>query len=123
MKDGPTILVVDDDAFIRRPLELILRAEGFRPLTAVDGNDCLARLECEKPDLIIMDIMMPGRNGFELCRTLKQDPGLADIPIILLSARGRTHDRDKGMALGAADFLTKPYSPTELIRRVRELLN
>jgi DNA-binding response OmpR family regulator len=123
MKQSPKILVVDDDAFIRKPLELILRAEGFDPSTAVDGDDCLTRLADDKPDLIILDIMMPGRDGFDLCRTLKRNPDLADIPIILLSARGRSRDREKGLALGAADFMTKPYSPSDLIRRVRELLN
>ena len=122
MNTSCKILVVDDDAFIRRPLEFILRAEGFEPTTAVDGNDCLDKLAAERPDLIIMDVMMPGRDGFDLCQVLKRDPALEPIPIILLSARGRERDREKGLALGAADFMTKPYSPSELIRRVRELL-
>jgi DNA-binding response OmpR family regulator len=122
MNVSQKVLVVDDDAFIRRPLEFILRAEGFEPDTAVDGNDCLDKLAQDRPDLIIMDVMMPGRDGFDVCQLLKRDPALAQIPIILLSARGREHDREKGLALGAADFLTKPYSPSELIRRVRELL-
>lgn len=116
------ILVVDDDAFIRRPLEFILRSEGFQPVTAADGNECLERVAADRPDLIIMDVMMPGRDGFELCRTLKNDAQYADIPIILLSARGQEHDRERGLSLGAVDFLTKPYSPSELVRRVREIL-
>jgi len=122
MSAGPTVLVVDDDAFIRRPLELILRAEGFEALTAVDGDDCLDRVERADPDLIILDVMMPGRDGFEVCRLLKQDPRHCAIPIILLSARGRPRDRDRGLALGAADYVTKPYSPTDLVRKVRELI-
>jgi DNA-binding response OmpR family regulator len=117
------VLIVDDDAFIRRPLEYILREEGFAPLTAVDGDDCLDKIADERPDLIILDVMMPGRDGFEVCRILKQDPDLTDIPIILLSARGRGHDKQKGLSLGAAEFMTKPYSPSDLLRRVRELLS
>ena len=117
------VLVVDDDAFIRRPLEFILREEGFVPFTAVDGNDCLKKVAETRPDLIILDVMMPGRDGFEVCRMLKDDPDLADIPIILLSARGRENDRNKGLMLGAAEFMTKPYSPSDLLRRVRQLLS
>ncbi len=118
----PKILVVDDDAFIRRPLEFILREEGFDPRTAVDGDEGLAKISEDPPDLIILDLMMPGRDGFDVCRTVKSNPEHADIPIILLSARGREQDRDRGLSLGAADFMTKPYSPSELLRKIRELL-
>jgi two-component system phosphate regulon response regulator PhoB len=118
----PRILVVDDDAFIRRPLESILRNEGFEPLTAVDGPECLERLSEARPDLIILDVMMPGRDGFDVCKTIKQEVEYADIPIILLSARGQEHDRERGLCLGASEFMTKPYSPAQLVRRVRELL-
>jgi DNA-binding response OmpR family regulator len=123
VSDAFKILVVDDDAFIRRPLEFILREEGFRPVTAVDGDDCLAQVRESRPDLIILDVMMPGRDGFEVCRVLKRDPELSDIPIILLSARGREPDRERGLSMGAAEFLTKPYSPSDLLRRVRSLLS
>lgn len=118
-----TILIVDDDAFIRRPLEFILREEGFRAVTAVDGDDCLRRVEEERPDLIFLDVMMPGRDGFSVCSELKADPRHASIPIILLSARGQEADRERGLDLGATDFLTKPYSPSELIARVRSILS
>jgi CheY-like chemotaxis protein len=114
-------MIVDDDAFVRRPLEYIFREEGFLPVTAVDGEQCLEMVADHLPDLIFLDVMMPGKDGFEVCRTLKNDPRYADIPIILLSARGREHDRERGLALGAEEFLTKPYSPSDLIRRVREL--
>jgi DNA-binding response OmpR family regulator len=117
-----TILVVDDDAFIRRPLEFILRQEGFDPITADGGDACLARLSETRPDLIIMDVMMPGTDGFELCRSIKQESRYAKIPVILLSARNRELDRQRGLTSGAADFLTKPYSPAELLGRVREIL-
>lgn len=119
----PIVMVVDDDAFIRRPLEFILREEGFRPLTAVDGDDCLRQIAECRPDLIILDVMMPGRDGFDVCRQLKGEASFASIPIILLSARGREHDRERGLSLGAAEFMTKPYSPSDLLRCVRELLS
>ena len=117
------ILIVDDDAFIRRPLEYILREEGFSPSTAVDGEDCLKKVAEDRPDLIILDVMMPGRDGFEVCRLLKNDPRYAGIPIVLLSARGRENDTEKGLSLGAAEFMTKPYSPSDLVSRLRDLLS
>jgi DNA-binding response OmpR family regulator len=123
MSGRPRVLVVDDDAFIRRPLEFILRNEGFEPLTAADGSECLERLAETRPDLIILDVMMPGRDGFDVCKTIKQQARYAEIPIILLSARGQEQDRERGLCLGAAEFMTKPYSPSELVRRVRELLS
>ena len=83
----------------------------------------MERVEQFKPDLIFLDVMMPGRDGFDVCRLLKQDPRFSDVPIVLLSARGQDHDRARGKALGADAFMTKPYSPTELIARVRAMLD
>ena len=123
MSTQPRVLVADDDAFIRRPLELILRQEGFDPEIAVDGDECLEKLQLAPPDLLILDIMMPGRDGFEICRRMQDDPELRRIPVIMLSARGGEHDRERGIALGADEFMTKPYSPAELLRRIRQLLN
>ncbi len=116
------ILIVDDDAFIRRPLELILRAEGYEPSTAADAEEGLRAIEAALPDLIFLDVMMPGKDGLTWCSELKRDPRYAGIPIVLLSARGQERDRDRAHALGAAEFMTKPYSPFELKRRVREIL-
>jgi len=116
------ILVVDDDAFIRRPLEFILREEGFEAETAADAYEGLRVLEARLPDLIFLDVMMPGKDGLTWCAELKADPRFAAIPIVLLSARGQERDREKGLALGAVEFMTKPYSPFELKRRVHELL-
>ena len=122
MPDRLTIMIVDDDAFVRRPLEFILEAEGFRPLLASDGEECLRLVAVDRPDLIFLDVMMPGRDGFGICRELKNDPAYRDIPIILLSARGQEHDEAKGLAMGAEEYMTKPYSPSELISRVRQIL-
>lgn len=123
MSAAATILVVDDDAFIRRPLQFMLRAEGFDAPTAVDGDEALRRVAERRPDLIVLDVMMPGRDGFEVCRELKSSPDTAAIPVILLSARGREHDRERGVAAGAAAFVTKPYSPSGLLATIRELLD
>ncbi len=122
MSPKRTILIVDDDAFVRRPLEFILEAEGFRPILACDGEEGLRKVAEDRPDLVFLDVMMPGRDGFDVCRTLKNDPAYADIPIILLTARGQDHDKERGLALGAEEFMTKPYSPSELVHRVREIL-
>ena len=122
MSEPKRILVVDDDAFIRRPLLYILEEEGFVATAAVDGDDCLARIDDAAPDLVLLDVMMPGRDGFAVCRTLKQHPRWSAVPVILLSAKGQESDRERGLALGAADFLTKPYSPADLLQRVRRHL-
>ena len=116
------ILIVDDDAFIRRPLEFILREEGYQPATAANAAEGLREVESSPPDLIFLDVMMPGKDGLTWCAELKSDPRYSQIPIVLLSARGQERDRARALALGAADFLTKPYSPHEIKQRVRELL-
>ena len=122
MTRKPRVLIADDDAFIRRPLEWILTQEGFAAECAADGDECMERLRAEPPDLLILDVMMPGLDGFEICRRMKNEPALREIPVVLLSARGREHDRERGLALGAAEYLTKPYSPTDLMQRIRGLL-
>ena len=123
MKKKPRILIADDDAFIRRPLEWILKQEGFEPETAADGDECMEKLHANPPDVLILDVMMPGLDGFEVCRRIKDDPKLRQVPVLLLSARGRENDRDRGLALGAAEYMTKPYSPTDLMQRIRGLLD
>ena len=123
MSQRKKILIVDDDAFIRRPLEFILQAEGYEALTACDGDECLRKVDEGEPDLIFLDVMMPGRDGFSVCSMLKRDPRRAHIPVILLSARGQESDRERGLAAGALDFMTKPYSPSDLLRRVREIFS
>jgi DNA-binding response OmpR family regulator len=122
MSAGKRILIVDDDAFIRRPLEFMLREEGYEPSSAGDALEGLRALEAGLPDLIVLDVMMPGKDGFTFCRELKRDPRFAAIPVVLLSARGQELDRQKGLALGAAAFVTKPYSPHEFKQCVRALL-
>ncbi len=116
------VLVVDDEVYILHILDFSLGAEGFDVITAADGEQALARARSERPDLIVMDIMMPRLDGYETCRRLKGDPATKEIPVLLLTARGREEDRKRGMEAGADDYMTKPFSPNKLIGRVSEML-
>jgi DNA-binding response OmpR family regulator len=122
MSSGGRILIVDDDAFIRRPLEFILKEEGYQPATAADAEEGSRAVESCPPDLIFLDVTMPGKDGLTWCAELKRDPRYARIPIVLLSARGQERDREEALASGAVEFMTKPYSPFELKGLVRRLL-
>lgn len=116
------VLVVDDEVYILHILDFSLGAEGFDVITAADGEQALSRARSERPDLIVMDIMMPRLDGYETCRRLKSDPATKNIPVLLLTARGREEDRKRGMEAGADDYMTKPFSPNKLIARVTEML-
>ena len=118
----PRILVVDDDAFVRKPLESVLQQGGFEAMTAANGTECLELLEQDRPDLIILDVIMPGPDGFEVCKAIKGEARYAEIPVILMSARARRSDQQRGFDLGATGFVRKPYMPEELLRRVRKVL-
>ena len=119
----PTILVVEDDASIRLGLEDTLRAKGYRVAVATRGEAGLEQAARVRPDLIILDIMLPDIDGFEVCRRLKAARSeVAEIPIIVLSARGAELDRVRGLELGADDYVTKPFSLMELLARVAVVL-
>ena len=113
------VLVVDDDAPIRRMLERTLRAEGYDVAGAADGGEALAAVERSVPDLIILDVAMPGLDGLAVCRRLRAR-GLA-LPILLLTARDAVTDRVEGLDAGADDYLVKPFAAEELLARVRAL--
>ena len=112
------ILVVDDDQDIREVLTYKLEAAGYATLTAGDGPTALALAARHHPRLILLDIALPGMDGLEVCRALQADPATAGIPVLMVSARSDAHDIDLGFALGADDYITKPFSPRELVRRV-----
>ena len=116
----PRILIVDDEPAIVRGLEDNLRFEGYETLAASSGEQGLARALGEAPDLVLLDVTMPGRSGWDVCRELRQR-GL-DVPIIMLTARGEEADRVRGLELGADDYVTKPFSLRELLARVRAVL-
>jgi two-component system alkaline phosphatase synthesis response regulator PhoP len=96
--------------------------EGYNILTAFDGEEALRVIEQERPDLVVLDIMMPKLDGYEVCRRLRKDERFSALPVILLSAKGRSIDREVGLQAGADDYITKPFSPRKLIEKIRELL-
>jgi CheY-like chemotaxis protein len=114
------VLIVDDEPYLIEALKYILKKEGYQVSTAVDGVDALQKIAENKPDVMFLDIMMPRKNGYELCETLKQIPELKDIYIILLSAKAWEADKEKGLSLGANDFLSKPYSPKDAISALKK---
>ncbi len=116
------ILVVDDEVYIAHILEFSLGMEGYEVITATGGDEALAKATAEMPDLVVLDIMMPDMDGYEVCSRLRQDERFADIPIILLTAKHGATDREKGMEVGASAYVTKPFRPQELIERIRSLL-
>ncbi len=116
---GETILVVDDEPTIVEVVELYLQREGYRVITAADGPGALALAAERKPDLVVLDLMLPGLNGFEITQRLRAN---GHIPIIMLTARGEEADRIVGLELGADDYGTKPFSPREVVARVKAVL-
>ena len=114
-----TILVVDDEPKITRLARDYLENSGFQVLTSGDGIQALAVARQEKPDLIVLDLMLPGMDGLDVCRTLRRE---SDVPIIMLTARAEEADQLVGLELGADDYITKPFSPKALVARVRALL-
>ncbi len=117
-----TILIVEDEAAIRGMLTIILEQAGFLPLAAAEVDAAQKLLSENLPDLIVLDWMLPGISGVEWARRLKKDPSYREIPIILLTARGEEEDKVRGLEIGADDYLTKPFSPKELVARIRAVL-
>ena len=115
----PHVLIADDDPIVVKFVSAILRNEGCDVLTAMDGTTTLKAVERDSPDLVILDIMMPNVDGFEVCRRLRE---WSQIPIVMLSARGETLDKVRCLNLGADDFVTKPFAMDELIARVKSVL-
>ncbi len=114
-----TILVADDEANIRELARLYLRKEGYRVITVKDGGETLAQIEQSTPDLLILDLMMPVVDGWEVCRRVRAE---SSLPILMLTARDADMDKIMGLEMGADDYLTKPFNPRELVARVRAIL-
>src|ERR671939_1569072 len=114
-----TVLVVDDEPIVREVVVKYLRREGFRTLEAADGHRARELLERDSPGLVVLDVMLPGTDGLDLCRWIRSR---SDLPVIMLTARGEEADRIVGLELGADDYVTKPFSPRELAARVRTVL-
>jgi CheY-like chemotaxis protein len=121
----PTVLIVDDEQHIRLLIEQTLEEledDGVELLTAADGDEALSVIEHHRPELVFLDVMMPKRNGFDVCRAVKQELRLTDTTIVLLTAKGQAYDREQGLAAGADRYMTKPFDPDELLRIARVAL-
>ena len=122
MKRKAKVLVVDDTPLNIKFLEDLLVVKGYDVATASSGVEALAQLERKRPDLVLLDIMMPGMNGYEVCQKIRDNPETAFIPVVMVTALDAMEERIKGIEAGAEDFLTKPINQTELLARVRSLI-
>ena len=118
----PHVLIVEDDVPITEMLLYNLEAAGFRATHAADGAEALRAMDNEKPDLVILDWMLPKLSGIDVCRTVRRTAGLAHLPVIMLTAKGEEDDRIRGLNAGADDYVVKPFSPNELIARIHAVL-
>ena len=116
------ILIADDEPNILVSLEFLMKREGYEVLLARDGSEALLAIVREQPALVLLDVMMPGKSGFDVCQEVRSNDALSAMKIVLLTAKGRETDIAKGMALGANDYITKPFSTKDLAARVRALL-
>lgn len=120
----PKILIADDEPSLRLLVRATLSAnKSFELIEASDGNEALSKAQLELPDLILLDVMMPGLSGFEVCERLKNDAGTKKIIIIMLTAKGQQSDRDWAISVGTDYFLTKPFSPIELFNLIEKILS
>ncbi|MCC6670465.1 MAG: response regulator [Planctomycetes bacterium] len=119
---GRKVLVVDDEPFICRSLSFVLRKEHYEVFEARNGEEALAMIRRHRPELVFLDVMMPKLSGFEVTEQVRADPEIAATKIILLTAKGQDADREIGRQKGADDYLTKPFSPTRILERARQIL-
>src|ERR1041384_3619803 len=119
---GIKILIIEDESDVADLLEMGLRKAGFKTATATDGATGLQKARDERPDFIILDLMLPKMSGLEVCRILKGDPATSHIPILMLTAKAEEVDRIVGLEFGADDYVTKPFSPREVTLRIRAIL-
>ncbi len=117
-----TVLIADDEPNILISLEYLMKREGYRVVVAHDGQEACDLIEREHPDLVLLDVMMPKKTGFEVCHAIRANEAFKAMPIVLLTAKGRDTDVAKGLAMGANDYMTKPFSTKELAQKVRDLL-
>jgi DNA-binding response OmpR family regulator len=116
------VLIAEDEESIVASLEFLMKRAGFQTCIARDGAAALARVADFSPDLVLLDIMLPGQSGFDVCTRIRENPALAAIRVLMLTARGANSDEARGRACGADDYLTKPFATQELVSRVRALL-
>jgi two-component system alkaline phosphatase synthesis response regulator PhoP len=117
--DNKKILIVDDEPFILKSLLFIFRKEGYDVKSAISGEEALSLLREERPALLFLDIMLPGRDGYDICREIKEDVDLRSTHVVLLTAKGQERDKEKAFAVGADEYVTKPFSPSRMIELAR----
>ncbi len=117
-----SVLVVDDEPNIVLSLEFLIKQAGYEVRIARDGDAALKAIEERLPDLVLLDVMMPKRDGFDVCETIRANPVWKDVPIIMLTAKGRDIEREKGLALGADAYITKPFSTRDALDQIRQFL-
>ena len=117
------VLIVDDEPNIVAALEFLLGRSGYEAQVATNGDEALRQVEAFRPDLVLLDVMLPNRSGYDVCQRIRERPELSAIKIVILSARGREAEVSKGLALGADLYVTKPFSNAELVERIGELLS
>lgn len=122
MSDDAKIMVVDDDEIVARTIERTLRAGGFQVVVVHSGVEALRAARRNPPDLMVLDVLMPGLDGYEVCRQVREDPLLRDLPVLFLTAKGKEEDRIAGLQAGADDYIGKPFNLDELYLRVRAIL-
>jgi len=120
---GNTILIADDNQNIRDALTYLLEEEGYEILLANDGADALRKASLSRPDVLILDIMMPEINGYDVCRMIKSNPELRDIHIIMLTAKGQASEHERGKEAGADEYVVKPFSPVDILTRIKKILH
>lgn len=117
-----SILIVDDESYIVTSLSYVMKNAGFEVDSAGDGEEALEKVKAKAPDLVILDIMMPKLDGFEVCKQIRANPDWNGVRIIMLTAKGRDSEREKGLELGADDYLTKPFSTRDILQRAKDVL-
>ena len=117
-KPAARVLIVDDEPNVLLSLQFLMKNAGYDVRTARDGEEALAEIAREKPDILLLDVMMPKLDGFTVCQRLRADPATKVLPVIMLTARSRDVEREKGLSLGANDYITKPFSTTHLLESV-----
>ncbi len=117
-----SILIVDDEQNIVISLEYVMKNAGFNVAVAYDGEEALEKVKENVPDLVILDVMMPKLDGFEVCKKIRENPAWKSVRIVMLTAKGRDSEREKGLSFGADDYLTKPFSTRDILQRVKEIL-
>lgn len=118
---GNHVLLIEDEPNISEALRFLLTRDGWRVSTHADGTDAADRVRTLRPDVLVLDVMLPGRSGFEVLQDLRGDPGFARLPVLMLTAKGQERDREQAERLGASRFMTKPFANTEILAAVREL--